>query len=175
MTKKIVKIEILGAIFSIISGSALHFVYAWSGYSKLAALIAAVNESTWEHLKLGFWPLLFWAVFEYFAFGKKKPNFVFAKAAAFYTFCFSVPIIFYSSEAILGTNYLFLDILNFIISVIIAQFVGYKIINIGNNLRLKNLGVALIMVLFLAFLSFSLFPPKYFLFKDPVSGGYGVR
>jgi len=77
MDKKIQKFEIIGAIFSILVGSLLHFVYKWSGSHPLVAIIAAVNESTWEHLKLGFWPLLFWGILEYFIFGKQIRNFFF--------------------------------------------------------------------------------------------------
>jgi hypothetical protein len=174
MSKKVVKIKILGTVLAIIFGSALHFVYEWSGYSRIVGLIAAVNESTWEHLKLGFWPLLFWAVFEYFVFGKKKENFIFGKVATLLVFCFSVPLIFYSYKAVLGRNYLVFDILTFIFSIIMAQGFGYKLIGLEDNLRLKNLGIVLIIVLLLAFLSFSFLPPKNFLFRDPVSGGYGI-
>jgi hypothetical protein len=174
MTKKIVKTETLGSVLAIIFGSALHFVYQWSGYQKIVALIAAVNESTWEHLKLGFWPLLIWAIIEYFVFGKGKKNFIFAKAITLFSFCILVPLIFYSYSALLGTNYLFLDILTFIVSVLIAQYIGFRLISFGKDLRMKTLGIILIVVLIIMFLSFSFFPPKLFLFKDPVSGGYGV-
>ena len=36
-----------------------HFVYDWSHGLALAALFCPVSESTWEHLKLLFFPFLF--------------------------------------------------------------------------------------------------------------------
>lgn len=39
--------EIIGAIFIIFAGSALHFVFGWVGGWRPVALIAAVNESVW--------------------------------------------------------------------------------------------------------------------------------
>ena len=33
-------------------GTLLHFVYEWSGGSPWAAAVSAVNESTWEHMKI---------------------------------------------------------------------------------------------------------------------------
>jgi len=54
--------EMAGAAFVILVGSALHFVFDWTGGWRPAALFAAVNESIWEHLKLAFWPGLAWAL-----------------------------------------------------------------------------------------------------------------
>src|SRR6056297_1692189 len=54
--------EMAGAVFIILVGSTLHFVFDWTGGWRPAALFAAVNESIWEHLKLAFWPGLAWAL-----------------------------------------------------------------------------------------------------------------
>ena len=44
-------------------GTLAHFAYEWSGKQLLAGAFCAVNESTWEHMKLLFFPaLLFTAV-----------------------------------------------------------------------------------------------------------------
>ena len=40
-----------------LAGTLLHFLYDWLP-NPLTALIAPVNESVWEHLKLLFWPYL---------------------------------------------------------------------------------------------------------------------
>ncbi len=56
--REIYRWEMAGAAFVIIAGSALHFVFEWSGGFRPVAWLAAVNESTWEHFKLGFWPAL---------------------------------------------------------------------------------------------------------------------
>ena len=47
------------------------------------AVISGVNESTWEHFKIGFWPAFIWAFFEFFVFGRKTKNFFFAKGISF--------------------------------------------------------------------------------------------
>ncbi len=174
MDKKILRLEILGAVLSIVFGSALHFVYQWSGFYKPVALIAAVNESTWEHLKLGFWPILIWAIYEFAVFGKKYKNFIFAKALAILVFIFGVPLIFYGYTAILGKNFLIFDISTFAVSVVLGYFVGYKILTVKKDLGIKSFGILVILIALAAFLSFSFFPPHNFLFKDPVTGGYGI-
>ena len=48
---------LFAAIGAIIGGSALHFLYAVLP-NPLTALIAPVNESVWEHLKLLYFPTL---------------------------------------------------------------------------------------------------------------------
>ena len=40
-----------GLVISIL-GSILHFTYGWSRGNKFVAIFSAVNESTWEHIKL---------------------------------------------------------------------------------------------------------------------------
>jgi hypothetical protein len=55
MAKTALRWELAGIVSIILAGSTLHFAFEWANYWRPAALIAAVNESTWEHLKLGFW------------------------------------------------------------------------------------------------------------------------
>lgn len=174
MKKKLLVYEIIGIFFSIILGASLHFAFEWSGYSKIVALIAAVNESTWEHLKLGFGPLLFWAGFEYLAFKGKLKNFALAKGLALLSFCLLVPVFFYSYQAITGSHSLIFDVSTFMISVIIAHLVSYFILKKTKEFNLNYLGKAIIIVLLVAFMSLSFFPLKIFLFQDPVTGGYGI-
>jgi len=95
--RRILIFHILGAIFTIILGSFFHFIYELSGFFKPVALIGAVNESTWEHLKIGFWPAFLFTTIEYFAYGKKNKNFCFAKAINLY----AIPLLHFCFMAIL--------------------------------------------------------------------------
>lgn len=100
------KWELLGIPVVFLAGSALHFAFDWSGYWKPLAIIAAVNESVWEHLKLAFWPSLLWALIGYAAF---KPNawaFWSAKGYALLVAPVLIVVIFYGYTSILGRNYL---------------------------------------------------------------------
>ena len=45
-----------------LAGTILHFLYDWTGGSIWAALFSGVSESVWEHMKLLFWPLFFFAL-----------------------------------------------------------------------------------------------------------------
>ena len=71
--------EIAGFVFVIIAGTLLHFVYHWTGQNRIVGLFSPVNESTWEHLKLLFTPMLLNSIAEYFVIGNQFSNFIAAK------------------------------------------------------------------------------------------------
>jgi hypothetical protein len=54
--KSVLLFELVGIVFIIFLGSALHFTFEWSGNQPAVGIFSAVNESVWEHLKLAFWP-----------------------------------------------------------------------------------------------------------------------
>ena len=66
---------IIGAVFTIITGTLLHFVYEWSGESLFVGIFSPINESVWEHLKLLFFPMSVWILIGYFIFGKTENYF----------------------------------------------------------------------------------------------------
>ena len=52
------RVMILAAIVVFVLGTLAHFVYDWSGQNSFIGLLTPVNESTWEHMKLLFFPML---------------------------------------------------------------------------------------------------------------------
>ena len=62
------------AVFALVTfgGTILHFLYDWTGGSILAAPFSGVNESTWEHMKLLFWPLVLFALVQRLFFRDQK-------------------------------------------------------------------------------------------------------
>ena len=57
--------EIGSFIWIALAGSALHFAFELSEFWQPLALFSSVNESTWEHLKMYFWPGLIYALVQY--------------------------------------------------------------------------------------------------------------
>jgi hypothetical protein len=172
--KKILRWEMLGIIFISILGALLHFVFELSGGMKAVAIIGAVNESVWEHLKIGFWPAFIWAVIEFFIFGKYVRNFLIAKGASITIISISITTIYYGS-VVLGIESLAVDIGNFFISIVIAQVISYRIMLIQKFYRSLNIvGAILIIINILGFSLLTYFPPECPLFKDPATGGYGI-
>lgn len=174
-TKKILKWEVFGFLFIALAGSLLHFCFEWSGCFVPFALYCAVNESVWEHLKLGFWPGFFFALYEYAIWGKRVRNFIPAKVLALYILPISIIVLFYSYTSIIGTHILLLDIVIFIASVALAQYVSYKVMTLAKDYSAyEKTAIILLAVITLAFCLFTYFPPRMELFLDPRTGYPGI-
>lgn len=59
------KYVVIGFFVVGILGTLFHFVYDWAGKLWLVGLFVPVNESTWEHMKLLFIPMLIYIMFGY--------------------------------------------------------------------------------------------------------------
>jgi hypothetical protein len=167
--------ELVGMIFIIILGSVLHFTFEWSGNQPIVGLFSAVNESVWEHLKLAFWPALLFTLVEYSELKKVVSNFALAKTIGVYLMVIIIPIIFYSYTAVTGKSIFVMDISSFIVAVIIGQLSSYKLLmyrKLPENFNKVSL-IALVL-LGLAFVLFTFYPPQVPIFKDPITGKYGL-
>ncbi len=120
------KIHIAGFVFTCIAGVILHFLYDLTGQNKVVAAFSAVNESTWEHLKLLWVPLVLFAVVEYFMYGKNQKNFVCVKYLAALVGMTCVTVLFYTYTGVLGKNVDFINILLYFIGAAAAWFFSYK-------------------------------------------------
>jgi len=167
--------EAAGAIFAIVIGSMLHFTFELSGHQPIVGVFSAVNESVWEHLKLGFWPASVWALIEYRSIKKSTNNFLFAKTVGIYLIPIVIPILFYSYTAVIGESVLVIDILTFVVAVIVGQLVSYKLLTHRElpNI-LSKISIVALVLLGVAFVLFTLYPPHLPLFRDPVTGEYGI-
>ena len=70
MGKRLFWWEAAGFLFVAAAGTALHFVYDFSGGRALAAAFSAVNESTWEHMKIFFFPFFLFSVAQLWFLGR---------------------------------------------------------------------------------------------------------
>ncbi|MDD5433613.1 MAG: DUF6512 family protein [Candidatus Pacebacteria bacterium] len=172
---RVLKFEILGIIFISVFGSLLHFAFNWLNRFWLAGAFSAVNESTWEHLKLAVVPAIIWLILESKVFKIKANNFLFAKTVGAYLIPVLIVLFFYSYKTILGYNLLAIDISIFVLAVIIGQLVSHKIMTLPEfSQRFNGLWLLLLAILLLTFMLFTFYPLHFFLFKDPISGGYGI-
>ena len=70
----------IGFLWSIVFGTVLHFLYGWTGENRVVGLYAAISESPWEHLKLLFFPVLVYTVWEYIWVGHRWKGYVLTRA-----------------------------------------------------------------------------------------------
>jgi hypothetical protein len=173
--KGLLRWELGGIVFTVVLGALLHFVFEWSGRAVPVGAIAAVNESVWEHLKLGFWPALVYAALEYGRFGRSANNFPLAKTVGIYLISITIVVLFYLYTAILGHGLLPVDIAIFVVGVIVGQLVSYKLLTVSLlPEKLSRFAPIALAVLAILFVLFTFYPPQFPLFRDPVTGGYGI-
>ena len=107
----LLKFTILGIIFTVITGTLLHFVYDLSNGNPVVGLFAPINESVWEHLKLLFYPATLWITIGYKKFGKNNCNYLFPAFLGVVSGLITIPVLFYLYTFILKKDILVLDIL----------------------------------------------------------------
>lgn len=163
---------LLGVGFVLALGTLSHFFYAWSGENRAVGIFTAVNESTWEHLKLLFFPALFFWVLE-FIFGKRKPNFLWSVSLGLFAGTTAIVVLFYTYSGVLGKNFLTADILTFVAGVLAAFAVKTCAEKCPPSAVTRRVGAVLFCVLLLCYLLFTVFPLHIGLFLDPNTGTYG--
>ena len=174
---KLIAGSVIGVILSSASGALLHFVYDWFG-GRVWSVLGAVNESTWEHLKLIFWPLLIFGIMEYFVYGRKICGFICAKTKSILAGMFIIVAGFYTYTGIWGKNTLILDIGLFFAGVLSSYVFVYRSINKDAKKCDSSFGItcciALLASMALLFVLFTYDVPRIPLFQDPITKLYGI-
>ena len=167
--------ELTGVVFISLVGSFLHFVFALLREWPPAALIAAVNESVWEHLKLAFWPALIYAFIERPALRKHVKNFWTAKAAGIFIMPLVIVSGFYGYTALANRHMLWADISLFVLAVLTGQLVSTRLmLKKSFPSWTKAFALILIVMMITAFSLLTFFPPRCPLFLDHQTGQYGI-
>jgi len=167
LRKKILKWQIFSMLWILVIGSLLHFTYEWSGKSPIVGAFSAVNESVWEHLKLGYWSMIFFCLIEYPALKEYTRSYFFAKAVGIISMNTFIVIFFYLYTALTGKNSLFFDILLYIIGTVIYGILSYNIIIKNFDRKIDKIGFVLLLIFGVAFILFTYYPPNLPLFKAP--------
>lgn len=164
--KTIRNYQIFSTIFVIILGTILHFTYKLSGGNRIVAIFSAINESTWEHLKLVFFPMLISTIIGYFYIGKNIHNFLYSKTLGIILSMGFIVIFFYTYSGVLGKNIAIIDILSFFIAVILGEFLSYILI-VNKAKCNKKIAITILGVIAISFIIFTYFPPDLGIFRDP--------
>lgn len=155
-------------------GTILHFLYDWTGGSILVAPFSGVNESTWEHMKLLFWPLFLFALVQRLFF-KDHEIYWCVKLAEILLGLVLIPVLFYSYNGVFGKSPDWINIAIFYISALLVFFFEWWAFK-RDWLPCKRplLAFSVICLIGVLFVAFTFAPPQVPLFQDPVTGTYGV-
>lgn len=167
--------EIAGFVFIVAAGSMFHFFYGWFGPSKLLAALFPVNESVWEHLKLGYWSLVLFTTAQSLAMRWRAANLWGAAGVGIIILQGTILAVFYSYTSATGHPVLVLDIGSYVLGAILCQAAGFWIMARSRPSRPFNtLGVWILVLHGLALVIFTFATPRLPIFMDGRTGTYGI-
>ncbi len=167
--------QVAGFIFTCVMGTLLHFVYDWTDKNVIAALVSGVNESTWEHIKLMFYPMAIFSIIQFKFMGEERPYYWSTKIVGLLISLMLIPIFYYTYTGIFGVNADWFNITIFFICAAIGYLVEYLLFKkgIGFNLNTKT-ALIILASISLLFTANTFSPPEIPLFRDPITGMYGI-
>ena len=176
MKKSVSLWQMMGFLFTSVLGTFLHFLFDLTGGSVFAALISAVNESIWEHLKLLFYPMVIFALIEYFFWGKEREDFWCVKFTGILAGLVMIPVVYYTYSGILGVSADWFNITIFFLAAGLAYRLETKLFQRESACPVgQKAAVFLLCLIAIAFTVLTFTPPRIPFFRDPVTGTYGFR
>ena len=166
--------QLLGFAITSLGGTVLHFLYDWLGKAAWIAPFSGVNESTWEHMKLLFWPMFIFAIVQSLFFLERK-DFWCVKLRGILLGMLLIPIIFYTYNGAIGKSPDWLNIAIFFISAAISYIYETRLFNKKTLLcRSSKLPIVVLCLIALLFVVFTFAAPEIGIFRDPLTGTYGI-
>ena len=165
--------QFAGFTIAVALGTVLHFLFDWTRAFSLAP-ISAVNESTFEHMKILFFPMLFFACVQYAFFRADYPGFWWIKLIGIAVGTVLVPVLFYTFNGAFGKTPDWLNITFFFLAAGLAFFIEYLLFRNDFFLSYPWIPFAILVILAIAYGVFTFYPLKLPLFQDPITGGYGI-
>ncbi|MBQ2718896.1 MAG: hypothetical protein IJF73_02395 [Clostridia bacterium] len=174
MKEKVGLWQLMGFAVSSLLGTVLHFLYEWLGEATWIAPFSGVNESTWEHMKLLFWPMLLFAFVQSFFF-REREDFFCVKLRGTLLGIGSIPLLFYTYNGVVGRSPDWINIAIFFISAAVAYLYEARLLRReSGRCRSPRAAVAVLLAVALLFVIFTFLTPEIGLFRDPLTGTYGI-
>ncbi len=182
MRKTISLWEFVGFAFVSLFGTLLHFLYDWTGGSLWVAPFSGVNESTWEHMKLLFFPMLVFAFLQA-PFFRGDKEFFCIKLRGILLGLALIPILFYTYNGAIGKSPDWINIAIFFVSAAMSYFYENRLFAgkiapplFGDKRKDCDPRIAVFALCLIAalFVLFTFATPQIGIFEDPLSGAFGI-
>ena len=164
--------QFFGFLFTAVGGTVLHFLYEWLNGAVWIAPFSGVNESTWEHMKLMFWPMFIFAIIQSLHLRGRKDLWCVKLRGILSGLCL-IPLIFYTYNGVIGKSPGWINISIFFVSAAAAYIYETRLFNDGNapcdSPKTALFTLCLIGALFIVF---TFRTPNIGLFRDPITGTY---
>ena len=166
--------QLSGFAVTALGGTLLHFLYDWLGGAAWIAPFSGVNESTWEHMKLLFWPTFIFAILQSFLF-KNRRDFWCIKLRGILMGLILIPVIFYTYNGVIGKSPDWINIAIFFISAAVTYVYETRRFKGGTTVcKRPRTAFAILCLLGALFALFTFKTPEIGIFQDPITGAYGI-
>ena len=157
-----------------LGGTILHFLYDLLDGAVWIAPFSGVNESTWEHMKLLFWPMFIYAAAQSIFFERQK-NFWCIKLRGILLGLLLIPVIFYTVNGAVGKSPDWFNITIFFVSAAIAYLYETHLFRKKFSCTAPpKVSLTVLILLAVLFIVFTFLTPELGIFKDPLTGTYGI-
>ena len=150
----------LAYAFVAIIGTIFHFMYGWLQENKIAGYFFPVNESTWEHMKLVYFPMLLC-------------GWIFVKRLSaqwllgILVGTWLIPVLFYTYRGVLGVDIAAFDIGTFFIAVAGAFWSIYHTLEANWGRKTQRWLKIFVVVQGVLFVIFTYYPLNFGIFWEP--------
>ena len=159
--------QLMGFAVTSLFGTLLHFLYDLLGKPLWIAPFSGVNESTFEHMKLLFWPMLLFALVQGLFF-REREDFFSIKMRGILLGIGLIPVIFYTYNGVIGKSPDWVNIAIFFIAAACSYIYETKLFYYDNSSCHKPiLSLTTLCAIALLFVIFSFKAPNINIFKDP--------
>ena len=166
--------SLVGFAVTSLLGTLLHFSYDLLGGAVWIAPFSGVNESTWEHMKLLFWPMLLFALIQGRV-ARERDDFWCVKLRGILLGLTLIPTLFYTYNGVIGTSPDWINIAIFFVSAAVAYICETRLFNSSRvRCRAPRLALAILLAIAVCFTVFTFRTPELGIFKDPLTGSYGI-
>ena len=160
-----------GVLTVAILGTVLHFLYDWTGESGVVKPFSAIDESTWQHMKILYVPMLLFGVVQWFFFRHEYPCFFAVKLVGIVVGIVFIPMAFYTYNGAFGKSPDWLNISIFMWTDICAYALEYALFRrraVGCKKVWNILSLCAILAIGVLFVVLTYLPPNLPIFISPV-------
>lgn len=160
-----------GVLTVAILGTILHFLYDWTGGSAVVKPFSAIDESTFQHMKILCFPMTIFGLVQWFFFRKEYKCYFVIKLIGILVGLTLIPVLFYTYNGAFGKSPDWLNITIFMVADLCAFAVEYTLFKkadgdckpVWNILALVGIIATGVMFVLLTYL-----PPNLPIFISPV-------
>lgn len=169
----IIIVFIISFLILTIFGTLLHFTHGWFKKGILLHIFSALNESTWEHMKLLIAPTMLVIVLQYILLRNEYINIFNSLLILLIVELISIPLLYEALRILIKKVPFFITISIFILSIILGLVAEYIMLKNEVLIFPEYISFILILGIVIIFGIFTYYPPKFFIFRDPVTKRYG--